>query len=77
MSDVVSDVKWLRTLRVVIVRRTPEVSGPRGWGEGACHWVDITKDDDDHLLFKIGVEEYRFSSEVIEAIYDLHQDVPR
>lgn len=71
------DVEWLRTLRVVIVRRTPEVNGPRGWGEGACEWVDITKDDDDHLLMKLNGEEYRLSSEVIEAIYDLHQDVPR
>lgn len=76
-----SAVEWIRTLRVELLRKTPEVdTSPRGWGEAAITYSDVEKDTIDGkecILMKISGATYVFKPEVIEAIYDYHQDIPR
>lgn len=70
------DVTWEKSLRVRVLRQTPEVSGPRGWAEAAVEYWTVEKDGSG-LLLTIGGDRFRMSDRVIEAIYDMHQDIPR
>lgn len=72
MSDI---VEWQRTLTVELLKETAEVHGPRGWAEGTCVHARVEKEGDD-LLIEIEGARYLFRRAVIEAIYDMHQDIP-
>jgi hypothetical protein len=72
-----SDYVMVKTsITVKLLRETPEVSGPRGWGEGAIETAEIKKDSEGLLLtFSNGVA-YLLRPEVVEALYDVWQEVP-
>lgn len=72
MSDGVREVFWKRTLKVRIMR------GNREEGDLREDWANVTKAGDGIMLI-LGEDEERLtlSKDVVEAIYDMHQDVPK
>lgn len=72
MSDGVREVFWNRTLKVRIMR------GNREEGDLREDWANVTKAGDGIMLI-LGEDEERLtlSKDVVEAIYDMHQDVPK
>lgn len=69
-------VRWEHVLDVDFIRETPEVNGPRGWGEGAITGVTVRKETEG-LLLTIEGTKYLVPNEVVEALYDMHQEIPR
>jgi len=67
-AETSNEVVWERTLRV----KVKAVIG----GERMDGFARITKQGDSITISSQGAE-FTFSPEVIEAIYDLHQEIPR
>jgi len=72
VDHVVREVFWKRTLKVRIIR------GNREEGNLREDWAEVTKEADGIMLF-LGEDEERLtlSKDVVEAIYDMHQEIPR
>ena len=67
MSDY---VKILKLVKVMFLRQSPEGESPE--------WVMVDRDEKrDGLLLTINGVEYFVKNEVIESLYDFHQDIPR
>lgn len=60
---------------VEFLKETPEVKGPRGWAEAAIVPVEIEREHDG-LLLKFSSDTYLVPAEVVEALYDVWQEVP-
>ena len=69
MSETNNEVVWERMLRVKATTtfgdESPRTTFARVFKQG------------DHIVIAADGAEFSFSPEAIEAIYDLHQDVPR
>ena len=65
-----SDVKWERSLRIRILVQDDAWDAPRQV------WADV-RQHDDYIVLKASGLEYSFSRSTIEAIYDMHQEIPR
>ena len=74
-------VRVRQIVEVDFLRQTPEVSGERGWAEGAIEHVQVQRYDGGvhgvgGVLLTLNKETYLVRGPVVEAIYDVHQGEP-
>jgi hypothetical protein len=66
------EVFWTRSLKIRVLRRDDAVSDYRE------DWAVVSKQGRSlHILLGEDEQALQLSSEVIEAIYDMHQEIPR